>query len=320
MLPTNKIIAIIIVNFNGYLDTINCLNSLLNLKNVKYLICVVDNKSTNNSHSFLLSWFSINKSKYLDNNNIIDLIFLSSDYNGGFAYANNFAIKYLSNIVVDYYWFLNNDTEVTPYSLSFLVSKMNNNPTIGICGSTLLHHGTDTIHVLGGGFFCKYSCSTSLFYSERSLKSILPVEIEKVKIDFVAGASMLVSKEFIRDIGLMNESYFLYFEELDWAVRALNCYQIGFEYRSVVYHKVGSSIGTDKSSKMSQYYIIRALTLFYIFHQPLLTPLLFYKIFRIVLHLIINKKYSLIKVTLLAFYDGLLCRKGISFRHYYLLT
>lgn len=320
MLSSNKIVAIVVVNFNGYKDTINCINSLLNLKNVNFLICIVDNSSTNNSLLHLNEWLSVNKYNILINTHIIDLKILKTDYNGGFAYANNFAIRFLMNISIDYYWFLNNDTEVDQYSLFFLLSKMNNEPNLGICGSTLIYYGTNTIQALGGGFFSKYSASTSLFYSGRNLNDIISGEVYDVQLDFIAGASMLVSNKFIQDIGLMNESYFLYFEELDWSVRALNRYQIGFDVNSIVFHKVGASIGTDKLSKLSQFYIIRALTLFYIFYYPFLLPILFFKIFRVILYLLKNKKYSLIPITISSFRHGLLLRRGISSRHSFLIS
>ena len=79
-------------------------------------------------------------------------------------------------------------------------------------------------------------------------------------MNYVEGASMLVSRGFLKQIGLMCEDYFLYFEEVDWALRARGHFCLGYAPDSVIYHKVGKSIGTSsnpaKKSLVCDYYNI----------------------------------------------------------------
>lgn len=85
-------------------------------------------------------------------------------------------------------------------------------------------------------------------------------------MNYVEGASMLVSRQFLTEVGLLCEDYFLYFEEADWAIRAKGRFNLGYAARSIVYHKVGSSIGTSsnpaKMSYTSDYFNIRNRLLF----------------------------------------------------------
>ena len=80
-------------------------------------------------------------------------------------------------------------------------------------------------------------------------------------MDYAVGASMLVTREFLSTVGLMSEEYFLYYEELDWALRAKHGFVIGYARESLVYHKAGASIGssntTSRRSLMSDYYLMR---------------------------------------------------------------
>ena len=71
------------------------------------------------------------------------------------------------------------------------------------------------------------------------------------QMDFVIGASMLASRPFLENVGLMEESYFLYFEELDWAMRAKGKFKLGYARESVIYHKEGATIGSTDRMKRS---------------------------------------------------------------------
>jgi len=85
-------------------------------------------------------------------------------------------------------------------------------------------------------------------------------------MNYVEGASMLVSRQFLVEIGLLCEDYFLYFEEADWAIRAEGRFRLGYAPLSIVYHKVGGSIGTSsnpaKTSYTSDYFNIRNRLMF----------------------------------------------------------
>ena len=213
-------------------------------------------KSTINSDQ------NINKeSVFLTGELQINLI--SSITNNGFAAGNNIGIRYaLSKGDADYFWFLNNDTTVNSNTLSLLVNSILKDSLIGIIGcKILLYFNPDTIQCIGGGLFNKYTASIREMYFGKSNS----VKIENhPQLDYISGASMMVSSEFIQKVGLMNEEYFLYFEELDWAYREIKCgFQFDYNIDAVVYHKNGATINRNGGkSVLSEYYYARSKILF----------------------------------------------------------
>lgn len=243
-------VFIILVNWNGWEDTIECLQSLEALDYPNREVVVVDNGSTDQSVSKIRAEYP-------------DITLVESKKNTGFAGGNNLGIKYANEKDADYYWLLNNDTVVEKDALSALVERMEENPAIGICGSKLIYyHQRDTVQALAGGQYNKWlGVSTNIGGQVAVDVEINPEEVED-RLDFVIGASMLVSREFIREVGLLNEEYFLYYEEIDWAVRGSEAYQLGFAPHSIVYHKEGASTGGNQlqqadRSRKSDYYQLK---------------------------------------------------------------
>lgn len=242
-------VDIIILNWNGWQDTIACLESIFRNDYKNYNIIVVDNFSTNDSVDRIRNWALKEKHK-------INL--LKVDSNRGFAGGNNVGIKFaLSQDHPSYIWLLNNDTIIMKDSLAKVVAKAITDKTIGICGSKLLYYQNPSQIQALGGTYNKY------FGTSRFI--IKPEQL--YHMDYVVGAAMLVSKEFLETIGLLNEEYFLYYEELDWAVRAKGKFKLACATDSVVYHKEGASTGGNNRSKnkksyMADYYSIRSRLLF----------------------------------------------------------
>ena len=118
-----------------------------------------------------------------------------------------------------------------------------------------------TVQALGGSV---YHPLTGLM-QEIGNRQTWPCPVDERKIEssmsYVCGASMLVSAEFIRDVGLMAEDYFIFFEEIDWAERGRKFgYELGYASQAVVYHKEGAAIGTGKGttrSLLAEYYGLR---------------------------------------------------------------
>jgi GT2 family glycosyltransferase len=175
-------------------------------------------------------------------------------------------------------WLLNADTVVTPAALSALVSHCEEDRRIGMCGSTLVYNRDRTTVQAHGGARLSPWRAEGMQLGHGSVVST-PVDRDAIEaqMDYVAGASMLVSASFVRSIGLMEERYFLYFEELDWAVRAQGQFRLGFAPDSIVYHKEGGSIGTSATaghSPFSLYYLSRNSLRFYRSYYPARLPVL----------------------------------------------
>lgn len=253
-------VSIIIVNFNGVSDTINCINSILKSDNSEYIIVLVDNASLDNSILLLSNTYHLNNVNqsikdigisdvYVDNEKRIFL--LSSQKNGGFAAANNQGIKFVERLYpdIEYYWLLNNDTKIENNTINKLLnSDYINNEKIGIIGTKLLFlDNPNKIQALGGKYNPFRACCSHIgAYKNDSEINLLK---KTIKVDYVVGASMLVKKNFVRTVGYMEESYFLYFEELDWILRG---YKYGYifkiDYNVRVLHKEGGS--TKNTIKM----------------------------------------------------------------------
>ena len=313
----NKI-YIIILNYNGWVDTIECLESVLRNDYPNYQVIVIDNNSPNNSMEYIKAWAEgkldvwvkpnhplrhlsfppvkrpipyvyYNREKAEKGGNIevenrlvgkilkgittnYPLVFIQTGENLGFAGGNNVGIRYaLAKDDFEYIWFLNNDTVIEKDTLSKLVRKFEEykkeGKKVGIIGSKLLYYDNPNIIQGIGGIYNKwFAVAKHLGVFEKD-KGQYDNEQILDKIDYVIGASMLVSKEFIKEVGLMCEDYFLYFEELDWTLRGREKgYQLGYCWQSKVYHKEGGSIGSSskgqEKSEIADYYGLRNRILF----------------------------------------------------------
>lgn len=295
-------VYIIILNWNGWKDTIECLESVFRSSYQNYRVIVCDNNSQDNSIEQIKAWADDQLNLFVPEDNIAKplsfppvnkpisfveysrteaesggsandgasrLILIKTGANLGFASGNNVGGRYaLARDDFDYLWFLNNDTVIKEDTLHCLVEMMQAKPDAGICGSTLVYYDDlQTIQALGGAVYNKWLGVASHIGILRRVDNE-PIDKKTVmrQMDYVVGASMFVSKQFIKNVGLMGEDYFLYFEEMDWAMRAREQYQLAYASRSVVFHKEGSSIGTsphpDKRNPMADFYKVRSSLIF----------------------------------------------------------
>lgn len=271
---------IIIVNWNGWRDTIECLESLLLLEYPDFRIVVCDNGSEDDSILKLREWSEITFGSGLwqelsrtvtENGGGITgtrFTLVANGENLGFAGGNNVGLRYaLSCGDAEYCWLLNNDTVVDAFALAAMVERMKERPDAGMCGSTLREYDNrNKIQALGGAVYYKWFGIA--WHIGRTISGdVLPdqVLVEK-KMDYVVGASLLVRSSYIIEVGLMAEDYFLYFEEIDWVYRGQNRFTLAYAPKSVVYHKVGASIGTATNpmhkSYQCDYYTLRNRLLF----------------------------------------------------------
>lgn len=285
-------VIIILVNWNGWEDTIECLESLLLMNFPSFRIVVCDNGSHDESLRELRCWArrmfgaSTNAWQELSRTDaemgggLPDARFtlVANGVNLGFGGGSNVGLRYaLACEDVAYCWLLNNDTVVDALALTKMVERMCEKPDAGMCGSTVRHYwDRSKIDALGGAVYYKWlGVAWHIGRTLRGDVSIPPESIEN-RMDYVVGSSLLVRTSFLRDIGLMAEEYFLYYEEVDWALRGKDCYSLAYALESVVYHKTGASIGTAtnprKKSYTCDYYTLRNRLLFTQRYYPLLMP------------------------------------------------
>lgn len=284
----HPLIYIIILNWNGWEDTIECLESVFRNDYPNYRVIVCDNASQDDSIEKIKEWAegkrtAISKNKsissyttpplkkpilYIEYNRSeaeaggksedrsVPLVLIQTGANLGFAGGNNVGLRYaLTRKDFQYVWLLNNDTVIHPHALTAMVQRLQQNHQGGICGSTLLYYNEPSkVQALGGATYNQWlgiakHINEGQTYDPEKINS---ARIER-KMAYVVGASMLVTKTFLDQIGLLCEDYFLYFEELDWSMRAKRKFALVYALDSIVYHKEGSSIGSNKNPKFKSF-------------------------------------------------------------------
>jgi GT2 family glycosyltransferase len=322
MFGTNKKVYIIILNYNGWKDTIECLESVLKNDYENYQIIVVDNDSPNNSMEYILNWAEGKQEVLYDESSQLKhlsqphepkpleyvyytrdealeggdrekesrldnpIIMIQAGENGGFSAGNNIGIKYaLAKDDFEHIWLLNNDTVIEKDSLSSLVSYASKND-LGISGSALMYyHEPKKVQAYGGHINKFFGTSKHILNKD---------DIEK-KLDYIVGASFLIDKKVIDKIGLLPEEYFLYYEDTDYSFNARkNGFKIGVALDSLVYHKEGGSTGTNKSiqnkSAFSDFESFKSRKIFYKKHMGKEYFLIYLQFMIYALHRLLNMK------------------------------
>jgi len=290
-------VCILVLNWNGWQDTIECLESVFRLDYPSYHVIVCDNGSEDGSLEYIKAWAEGRLDVALPKDNPLRhlssppvskpvayveydreqaecggdrqdkdcrLVLIQTGGNLGFAGGNNVGMRYaLARDDFEYVWLLNNDTVVKPDTLSHLVQRMAVKPDAGMCGSTLLYYDKpENVQALGGARFNKWlGVSRHIGLLQPADQPVDALHIER-RIAYIIGASMLVSKAFLQQIGLMSEDYFLYLEEFDWILSAKGRYTLAYAPASAVYHKEGRSTGGNglapaDRSLVSDYYGLR---------------------------------------------------------------
>ena len=189
----NSKVAIIIVNWNGKTDTLACLHSLELLQYPEYDVIVVDNGSTDGSVKAIHSecdWVKI----------------LETGQNLGYAGGNNAGLKYALEKDYEYFLLLNNDTEVDPQFLGYLVQALKNNPDLGVVGPLIYYHSSPDILWSAGGMIDRKKVNTYMNGTDE--KDVGQYGTEIFPADFVTGCAFLVTRKTIEKTGLLDERFF----------------------------------------------------------------------------------------------------------------
>ena len=242
-------IGVVIVNFKTVDLTIECLRSLASAKSSEtFDVIIVDNDSQDGSYEKIDAFISANQ--WSNWSKVI-----KSGANGGFSYGNNVAIRdYLNrSLIPEFIYLLNPDAYIREGAISALVSFLRTHPNAGIAGSRLENpDGTPqessfrfhtVITELDRGF--------SLGILTKALRPWvnsynIPERAEKT--DWVSGASMMIRSEVFQQIGLLDEAYFMYYEETDFCLQASRAgWECWYVPESKVVHHVGQSTGITKA-------------------------------------------------------------------------
>jgi GT2 family glycosyltransferase len=269
-------ILILVLNFNNKKNTIDCLDSLKKTKiNKGWLVrtVVVDNASTDGSKKLI-------KKRYPDTK------IIENKENLGFAGGNNVGLKWGLKDDFDFILLLNNDTLVDSNILIELIKVVKKNNQIGLVSPKIYFAPGFEFHKkrysqkdrgkvvwYGGG---------SIDWNNVLTKHLSVDQVDKKKdgkikeVDFATGCCMLINSDVLKKVGLFDEKYFLYWEDVDFSYRA---YKKGFKIyyapKALVWHKNAGS--SASGSLLHDYYLTRNRLLFAFKFAKLKTKLLLVK-------------------------------------------
>ena len=235
------LVEIVLINYNGYEDTVECIKSLKQITYENYIIVVVDNASTLEPTEEEIDFIRKNS------------IFIKCEENKGFAGGNNYGIFKTSYLNPDYYLLLNNDTIVTKDFLDKLVEVAIEKDDTGIvCGKICYFSNPSVLWFAGGTFNPKTCVVTNAKLGRFDQDSSYYIE----PIEFATGCLNLIPHNVWKSVGPMEEQLFLYCEDTDLSRKIRNKgYSIYYRNDAKIYHKVSRSTGAN--SENTQYYTVR---------------------------------------------------------------
>ncbi len=254
-------VAVIVLNWNGVQDTVECLLSLKAITSLDYGITVIDNASSGDDVQRLRQRFG----------DAIHLI--QNDKNYGFAGGCNIGIRHALSRGADYVLLLNNDAVVDPAFLRELVSACEElSDAAAVCPKIYHYDRPDVLQSTGG----------RVSPWRGTARQVGRHEVDRGQYDLVAerdyadGACMLIGREALERIGLLDEDYFAYWEETDWCTRAR---EMGFKCYYVPSARIWHRGARSRSTRDYQYLFRRSAFLFLRKRKPafhLVTAILFH--------------------------------------------
>lgn len=232
----DPLVFILILNYDGGKPLSLCLQSLLRLDYTNTRIVVIDNASTDGSFE---------EAKRISSR----ASFIRNSENVGFAKGINVGLRFAINQGADFVWLLNPDATASTNSLRKLIDLMRRNPQIGIASPIIL---SPNRKVWFGGGIIRWMRFRATHEKPLSLTS--PFETE-----FVSGCALLIRRAVLESIGLLDEHFFLYYEDVDFSLRARKA---GFQ---AVIHPKSTVIHSEESQKNPRktYWLIRSGLFFF---------------------------------------------------------
>jgi len=223
--------TIIILNWNGLEDTIECLQSIYNLDYDNFSVVVVDNASDKDPSQILKE-------------NFPTITVIRNQENIGYAGGNNVGIQYALTQNVEYVWLLNNDATVEPNTLRKLIHTAEQNKTAGLLSPLIRdYQNQDEIQACGG-----YLNWDTFEFGMLNSPDAWMAELN-AGCAYLWGTALLIRRSVIEDIGLLDQKYFAYTEDRQYCYRALRKgYSLILDTHTNIYHKWAQASGGDLDS------------------------------------------------------------------------
>jgi GT2 family glycosyltransferase len=233
-------VAVILVNYNGLEDTVECLASLRAITYPNFSVIVIDNGSSVNPIPMLSAEFP-------------EVRFVRSEKNLGFTGGNNLGLANALEGDPKYVLFLNNDTVSSPNLLSSLVEFMEGNPDVGIAGPLTFYYDAPEIVYFWGGNLDRNTGRITFIGRGKPLPESSG---DVVYCNFIEGAAIFIRADLIRTTGGFNDDYFLTSEESELCIKVADMgYRLAVLTSCPIFHKVSSSMG--EGSELMSYFVYR---------------------------------------------------------------
>ena len=242
----NPSVTIIVLNENSRQDTLDCLRSLKHLTYPHTHVIVVDNGSTDGSVDAIQTQFP-------------RITLIATGENLGFTGGNNLGIQHAIEAGADYIMLLSNDAIIAPDMIEVMVAAMKADPSIGVTGPTIYDYDQpDNIWSAGGSINWKRGTTEMIGQGEEDKCQF---GCANHQVDFVAGCALMARRETWEKAGLLDDQFFMYYEETEWCVRARRA---GFKIAQVPLAMMWRKIPTETSatSPRTFYYMTRNRLLF----------------------------------------------------------
>ena len=235
------LVYVILLNWNGWTDTITCLDSLSMLDYHNQRVLVVDNGSTDDSVMRIRAAHP-------------EVPIVETGVNFGFSGGCNVGIRRALEEGADYVWLLNNDTTVEHQALSAMITAAEADNKIGAIGSVIYHMDCpEKIQAWGGGWVSLFTGRAGHYLNSTPNK----------EIHYITGTSMLIKSKVLQHVGLFDEkNFFMYWEDVDFSFRLRKYgFIVGVAKNSQVFHRESSSAGKN-SPQLDYYYNESAVRFF----------------------------------------------------------
>ena len=234
----NEMVYIVLVNYNSWQDTIECIESLKKMTYLSFKIIVVDNASFDNRAFELQRQYD-------------DIVVIRNNENLGFAGGNNIGINIAIKSGATYIWLLNNDTEVHPESLKELVASANQYE-MALIGGKVYKYGTESDIWYDGGVINWWKGKPYHIHIHKKDNGFVK---KPCNTEWISGCSMFAISELFAQYP-MNEHFFLYFEDVDFCCKLREAgVPLIVIPGGIVWHK--SSASVSKTSHIQFYYSVR---------------------------------------------------------------
>jgi GT2 family glycosyltransferase len=243
-MPPPKV-SVVLVHLNQEAHTRECIESLQRLSYENVEIIVVDNGSTDGSGARLSAQFP-------------SVVFTRTDKNSGFAEGNNVGIRLALQRNAEYIALLNNDTVVDRDFIQPLVELSASDLSLAVQSCKIYYHSEPQVLWYAGGFLDQHK---ALGTHVGILKPDEGQYDEIKDTGFATGCMMFISQDALRSVGLLDNKFFIYLEDVDWCVRARNLgYRVVYNPRAKLWHKVSTTHRID--SPFYLYFTLRNKILF----------------------------------------------------------